>query len=182
MSTKRKFLWLGWVTLVGFSAVGVVLLYFIEDVPPLKVLQLDKVFTVATLYGAALGLLYGFFVNGISQTNLFKELMEGQRITIKNLQLSWLQMLFISFCAGFGEEVLFRAALQTWLGPWWATLIFIAVHGYFNPKSWKTMLPGILLFPFILWMAFGYQLYGLWFCVAAHTVYDLLMFYEARKS
>src|SRR5690554_7082925 len=101
---------------------------------------------------------------------------------LKNLKLNWADIIFMSFCAGFGEEILFRAGLQTWFGPWLTSFIFIAVHGYFSPTSLKKNALGILLFPFILLLSFAYEIFGLWFCVAAHFSYDLLMFMGDRKS
>ncbi|MBK7566807.1 MAG: CPBP family intramembrane metalloprotease [Bacteroidetes bacterium] len=43
-------------------------------------------------------------------------------------------MLFLSFCAGVGEELLFRGAIQPWLGIWLTALLFI-FYTDLNPKD-----------------------------------------------
>jgi len=182
MNQKSKFLLLGWVTLLVFPAVGLLLLFLFGSRPLLEVFEWQRIFSFPTLFGLAIGGVYAWLVVSLMDLKVFKPALKGQREIIQGLNLSLVQMVFISFCAGFGEEILFRAALQTWWGPWITTVVFIAAHGYLDPRSWEKMLPGILLFPFILFLAFGYEIYGLWFCVAGHFIYDLIMFLSVKKS
>lgn len=179
---KRKFFLLALITLLLFPSVGMLLLYFIEGKDFVEVLELNSLLRFSTMLGIGWGFLYGVGIMIISKIPRINELYDKQKNILKSLHLTWFHMAFVSFCAGFGEEVLFRAALQTWLGPWWTTLIFIAIHGYLDPRSWRKMLPGILLFPFILTIAFGYEKYGLWCCVGAHTAYDFAMFASMKLT
>lgn len=179
MRSKLPFHLLSWLTLIVFPAVGLLLLWFFDNrsIASLwSVFEIDNLSNPINLIGLELGLLYGAFVILISQLPIFNDLTDPQTHLLKSLNLNWADVIFISFCAGFGEEILFRASIQTWLGPWITTFIFIAVHGYFNIKPLKKSLMGILLFPFILIISFAYETFGLWFCVAAHFSYDLLMF------
>jgi membrane protease YdiL (CAAX protease family) len=176
MRGKTSFLILGLVTLLVFPLPALWALNYFESLPWLDVLQLDKVFAWPTLIGLEIGIVYALLVIIIGQAPLFDAISEPQERLLKSLNLNWGDILFISFCAGFGEEILFRAGIQTWLGPWWTSIIFIAVHGYFNPKSWRKSLYGVILLPFILVLAYGYDFYGLWFCIAAHFSYDLVLF------
>lgn len=140
------------------------------------VLELDKLYSPLTLLGLEFGLFYGIIVLIVSQAPLFKELSSPQTDLLKKIDFNWFDIFFISFCAGFGEEILFRAGIQTWLGPWITSLFFIAIHGYFSITSFKKNTLGLLLFPFILLLSFAYDAFGLWFCIAAHFAYDFLMF------
>lgn len=176
MRPKVQFHILSWVTLIVFPAIGLGLLWLFEDTDILSVFELDRFFSPLTLLGLEFGFIYGFFVIAVSQFPIFEEMSAPQVRMLKNLKLNWFDIIFISFCAGFGEEILFRAGLQTWLGPWITSILFIAVHGYFNPRSWKKSMLGLSLLPFILILSFAYEVFGLWFCVAAHFSYDLLMF------
>ncbi len=176
MRPKVQFHILSWITLLVFPAIGLTLLWFFEDIEIISVFEFDKFFSPFTLLGLEFGLIYGFLVIGVSQFPIFEEMSGPQMRMLKNLKLNWADIIFMSFCAGFGEEILFRAGLQTWLGPWLTTVLFIAIHGYFNPKSWRKSMLGVLLFPFILILSYAYEAFGLWFCVAAHFSYDLLMF------
>lgn len=179
MRSKLPFYFLSWVTLLVFPAIGLSLLWFFDNrsiESLVSVFEIGHLLNPINLIGIEFGLFYGFLVIVISQLPIFDDLKDPQTQIIKRLNLNWADIIFISFCAGFGEEVLFRVSLQTWLGPWLTSFIFIAIHGYFNIKTLKKSLIGILLFPFILIISFAYETFGLWFCVAAHFSYDLLMF------
>ncbi|HLV41809.1 MAG TPA: CPBP family intramembrane glutamic endopeptidase [Brumimicrobium sp.] len=182
MRPKTQFHILSLVTLLVFPAIGLTLLWFFEDIELLSVFELDRFFSSFTLLGLEFGFIYGFLVVGVSQFPIFEELSKSQSNMLRNLKLNWVDILFMSFCAGFGEEVLFRAGLQTWLGPWLTSFLFIAVHGYFNPTSWRKSAIGILVFPFIIILSYAYEAFGLWFCIAAHFSYDLLMFMGVMKQ
>lgn len=176
MRGKTSFLVLGLITLLIFPLPALWALNFFESKSILEILALNDVFSLRTLIGLEIGVFYALLVIIIGQAPIFDAISGPQERILKSLNLNWADILFISFCAGFGEEILFRAGIQTWLGPWWTSILFIAVHGYFNPKSWKKSLYGFILLPFILILSYGYDFYGLWFCIAAHFSYDLVLF------
>lgn len=176
MGNKFRFHVLGWITLLIFPAPAFWALGFFEGISFWEVLELDQLFSPLTLIGVQLGLFYALFILGVSQFPLFEEMSKKQEHLLHSLKLNWGDIIFISFCAGFGEEVLFRAGIQTWLGPWITSFLFIALHGYFHPLSWRKSIYGVVLLPFIILLSFAYETYGLWFCVGAHFSYDLLLF------
>jgi hypothetical protein len=182
MRLKVRFHLLGWITLLVFPTIGIWLLSYFEQINVLAVFELDAVFTPKLLLGLEFGVFYGLIILAVSQHPIFKAISNHQERMLKSLQLNWGDIIFMSFCAAFGEEILFRVSLQTWFGPWLTSIIFIAIHGYFNPRSFKKSLLGISLLPFILILAYGYEVLGLWFCIGAHFSYDLLMFQGALKS
>lgn len=176
MHPKLQFHLLGWITLLIFPGIGLWLLWYFNDISVIEVLELDDIFTPKLLLGLEFGLFYGLIILGVSQLDIFKEMSSHQERLFKSLNLNWVDIIFMSFCAAFGEEILFRAGIQTWLGPWLTSFLFIAVHGYFNPTSLRKSMLGVILFPFILIISYSYETLGLWFCIAAHFSYDLLMF------
>jgi hypothetical protein len=182
MQPKVQFHILGWITLLLFPAIAFLALNYFEDISYIAVLELEDILSPYTLLGLEFGLFYGLIIVAVSQFPIFQEMSSKQERPLKSLNLGWGDIIFMSLCAGFGEEILFRAGIQTWLGPWITSILFIAVHGYLNPTSLKKSIMGIVLFPFILALAFAYESLGLWFCVAAHFSYDLLMFRLAVKS
>ena len=95
---------------------------------------------------------------------------------IASMQLKIWQGLFLSFCAGFGEELLFRAGVQPFLGVVITSVLFIALHGYLNPFNLRFSLYGIIALPFILILSYGYVYFGLYFAIAAHFSYDAVLF------
>lgn len=182
MEVKGRFHLLGWITLVGFPLPALWALWYFEGIAPIEVLELDSITTPMTLIGLELGLFYALFIVAVSQLTVFQEMSKMQERLLRSLKLSWPDIIFMSLCAGIGEELLFRAGIQYWLGPWWTTLLFIALHGYFHPLSWRKSMYGVVLLPFILMLAYGYETYGLWFCIAAHFSYDLLLFSFLRTQ
>jgi membrane protease YdiL (CAAX protease family) len=176
MVPKVQFHLMGWITLVIFPAPALWALWKYADIHPWEVLALDQLSDPIVLVGLQFGVFYALLAIAVSQFSVFEEISVRQAQLLSQLQLNWWDIVFISFCAGFGEEILFRAGIQHWLGPWLTSIIFIAVHGYFHPLSWRKSLYGFLVLPFIVLLAFAYDFFGLWFCIAAHFSYDLLLF------
>jgi uncharacterized protein len=172
---KIQFHILAWITLLLFPVPALWALWYFEVSEPLEVLELDRFLDPLTLIGLQFGLFYALFALAVSQHPLFEEIPQPQLRMLKQLRLGWVDIIFISICAGVGEEILFRAGIQHWLGPWWTSIIFVAVHGYLHPLSWRKSLYGLLVMPFIFILAFAYDTFGLWFCIAAHFSYDLLL-------
>jgi membrane protease YdiL (CAAX protease family) len=167
---------MGWITLIVLPIPAFWALWYFEEWSILEVLSFHELSNPVILIGIELGLIYALFALAVSQHPYFEEMSYKQEQILKSLQLNWVDILFISLCAGIGEEILFRAGIQHWLGPWLTSLLFVALHGYINPLSLKKSLYGILIMPFVIILAFAYEAYGLWFCITAHFSYDLLLF------
>lgn len=95
---------------------------------------------------------------------------------IKDLNLQWYHILFYSFCAGLGEEILFRGAIQAYIHIWPTAIIFVLLHGYVNPKDLKTSIYGVFLI--LVSAGFGYMMkyWGIYAAMSAHFIYDVIMF------
>ena len=98
------------------------------------------------------------------------------------LNPSFLNILFYSFCAGVGEEVLFRAGIQPLIGIWPASMLFVFLHGYINPSNISLSIYGLFLI--IICSGFGYlfKFFGLTSVISAHFVYDVAMFSALRYA
>lgn len=108
---------------------------------------------------------------------IFKTIPLGIEQMVKNLKLNYVDAFFLSICAGIGEELLFRSGLQTFFGIWITSFLFVAIHGYFSLKKIKKSLYGLVILPFIIFIAYGYDHFGLWFSVSAHFAYDVVLFF-----
>lgn len=175
---------MGWITLIVFPIPAFWALWYFEGVSFFEVLSLHELTSPLILIGIEFGLIYALLALAVSQHPYFEEMSYKQEALLKSLKLNWIDIIFISLCAGIGEELLFRAGIQYWLGPWVTSLLFVAMHGYINPTSLKKSLYGLLILPFVIILAFAYETYGLWFCIAAHFSYDLLLFrvYTAQNK
>ena len=160
--SKSKVYLIGFITLLGFPAVGMAAWYFVEQKNPFLLLEWKAVFDLSSVYGLLFGATYALFALWLFKSALFKRE-------------------FLSVCAGFGEEILFRACIQYWIGPWVTAVLFVAIHGYLNPKNRSLFVYGLALVPFVLVLSFGYIEFGLWFSITAHFSYDLVLLFYYKK-
>lgn len=94
---------------------------------------------------------------------------------MKELRLKLFDRIQISLFAGFGEEILFRAALQPIMGIWLTSLLFVGLHGYFRFNSLKHILFGGMMFFLSAGLGLLYEYSGLLAAMTAHAVYDFVM-------
>ena len=94
---------------------------------------------------------------------------------IRPLQLSSKDIVVISLCAGVGEELFFRGALQHFFGVWPVAIVFVAIHGYLNPFSWRLSLYGLFMTLTIAGLGFMTESLGLVTAMAGHTVIDIYL-------
>lgn len=179
---KKSLYLLGLVTLLIFPIPALWALWFFEDISPWTILSLDTILTGKTLLGLEFGILYACIAMLAFQNKWIKREIEKQQNTLRDLRLNLFDKLFLSFCAGFGEELLFRSGMQHWAGVWITSIFFIAIHGYFNPKKKGIFLYGIILLPFILALGFSLEKMGIWFAIAAHFSYDLILFIQSDEE
>ena len=174
---KKQTIYLfGWITLVVFPIPTFLILGYIENKSFNELSELNSILELKSIIGILFGVIYALIALKFLQSSVFEALPDRIEKSIKALNLNMLDMVFLSLCAGIGEELLFRVGVQYYLGPWLTAFIFVAIHGYFNPFNWRKSLYGVIVFPFILLISFAYENYGLWFCIAAHFSYDLVLF------
>lgn len=128
--------------------------------------------------GIAYGLLGGYLGWLLIKSKWLNQSLNKYARLISDLDLNIHEIIFISFCAGFGEEVLFRGSLQHYWGIWITAVIFVAIHGYLNPKDWRISVYGVFMTLVIAGMGYGYEYMGLWFSIFAHFAVDVILLYK----
>ena len=104
---------------------------------------------------------------------------------ISRVDLSGWNPLWISLCAGVGEELLFRGALQPLAGLWVTSLIFTVVHfqtGQFRRMNrWKAL---YAFFVFVVSLGLGAECVriGLIAAIVTHTVVDIIALTSLRAA
>ena len=101
------------------------------------------------------------------------------------LDLTGLNPLWIALAAGFGEELLFRGALQPVLGIWATSVLFVLAHiqAYrFNGLNKRVVIQSLGLFA--VSVVFGYiaQYVGLIAVIIVHTTMDIVGLYTIRRA
>lgn len=173
---------MGWITLLVFPIPAFIALYFFADRSLIDFFELQSLTLQNIVMGTAIGTLYALFIEVFEHTSLFKSIPMKVDELVKSMNLSWKDALFLSICAGIGEELLFRCGVQFFLGPIFTSIIFVAAHGYLNPFNWRQSLYGIVVLPLTFLLAYGYEYVGLWFSIFIHIAYDFTIFTSYIKD
>jgi len=165
---------LGLLTLVGFSLIGLVIRYFFSDEVWYELFLADDVIS-QTIYGSIYGIIAAMVAWRLINIPYLKNVKGFYSQIISELDITKWEVVFISFCAGIGEEILFRGAIQEYLGIWITSILFVAIHGYLNPKNMPVTVYGIYMTLIIVVLGWAYEEIGLYACIAAHTVIDIIL-------
>ena len=111
--------------------------YYGEGQNLYEIFQVQKIKLIPIGYGLEFGIVYAFFASILLKSSIFSELPINLEKLISSMKITRIDALFISFCAGFGEEILFRTGMQHYLGILITSIVFVAIHGYLNPLNWK---------------------------------------------
>jgi hypothetical protein len=127
------------------------------------------------LLGSAFGLLAALAGWAIIE----RPFMRPIKARYTNLIAPWIgsrtDRVLVSFAAGIGEEIFFRGAVQHWLGIPITAVLFVAIHGYLDPRDFRISAYGafmVLVMLAVGWMAMHW---GLVAPMAAHTVIDIVL-------
>ena len=167
---------MGLVTLIVFPIPTFIVLPWLNDISIASIFQLENLSVFKVGIGIQLGAVYAFLALLFMQAPIFEDMPNRVDKVVRDMRLNLFDCIFLSLCAGIGEELLFRSGVQYYLGPLITSIIFVAIHGYLNPFNWKKSLYGFIVLPFILLISYGFITFGLWFAIAAHFAYDLVLF------
>ena len=101
---------------------------------------------------------------------------------LKPFQLRFSDILFISCCAGIGEELLFRASIQPFLGVWLTALVFVALHGYLSVHNWPLSIYGIYMVFVAAGLGYLFQETGILAAIFGHVAVDVALLLFIRSS
>lgn len=178
MEIKKSTLYLLCIlTLIGFPLLAYIILlffddaYFFEDIFSSKTSYLKQII-IGLFYGCTIGA-FGIWIikNKIGQPvrSMLKQVLGETKVT-------WLDVICFSLCAGIGEEIFFRGALQHFIGIWPTAIFFIAIHGYLSLSNWQKAIYGTFMVVIVAGMGYLNNYFGIWAAIIAHFVYDVFMF------
>lgn len=174
--SKKRFYQLALFTLYGFGLIAWILIEWVHKIP-FKSIFLNG----WDWYSQILtGLLFGVSASIIAIFIIKRDFFEKPRKLFVNLigglKLNYSDIIFISLCAGIGEELLFRGAIQPWLGIWLTAFVFVLLHGYLNPKNWKMSFYGIFMVIISAGFGYLYEYTGILSAITAHFIIDVILF------
>ena len=182
MLSKKTIMLLALGTLVVFGGVGALLIPYVRDMKFLEFMSgIEKYWLQLTI-----GIIFGIITAKAGwQIIELPKLADTKTFfinLIKPLKLNSGQIIFISICAGVGEELLFRGAVQPMLGIWITSILFVLLHGYLNPFNLPLTLYGIYMVLVIGVMGLMTEYFGILAAMIAHTLIDIILLRELSMS
>jgi membrane protease YdiL (CAAX protease family) len=133
-----------------------------------------------------LGVAGGFVLSGMTwlmgQWKYLDDVNFDYTLRLGIFNFSFQEILFLSFCAGVGEEIVFRGMIQPWLGILTTSFMFIALHGYLSYSSWPKVIFGLILFAVGTLLGILGAYVGLLAAIVAHILYDIVAFQRIQAE
>jgi len=185
MLKKTILLRLAIATLIGMPLVAIVVDRFSETVNLQLAITGDSNFGGQFLWGSLAGLAIAVGAHVLIASPLLNKVNSSYARMLGRFRLTLSEIVLISICAGVGEEMLFRGAVQPFLGIPVTSVLFVAIHGYLNPRDWRLSIYGAFMTLGIAWLGYLAETRGLMSAMIAHTlidVYLLLYMQHTAKS
>jgi len=174
---------LGILTLVFFGVGGFLLIEYGQDKSFIHVMKQGLPIASQLLVGLTTGLTASAIAVWIISRSFFDAELAYYNELINQLGLNYSEIIFLSLCAGIGEELFFRGGIQPFLGIWWTSILFVALHGYLNPRNWRISFYGLVMVGIIAGFGYLFRYIGIFSAMAAHTVLDVVLFvYMSRNK
>ncbi len=179
--SRRALFFLATLTLFGFSAVGLIIVLVFQGRSIEDLFTGQFSYTLQVLYGCAFGLGNALISISIIQRPVFSEVRTFFSRLFTALDVSFLDIFYLSLAAGVGEELLFRGGVQYYLGIWITAFVFILLHGYLDPRRGSWMLLGVYMIVMSAGLGYLYEYCGLISAMVAHGFYDLIVISHYRR-
>ena len=138
--SRELFMRMGLLTLLVPLVIVSILYYFnaTEFMIPVIIGKMSLLFQIG------IGVAGGFVLSGMTwlmgQWKYLDDVNFDYTLRLGIFNFSFQEILFLSFCAGVGEEIVFRGMIQPWLGILTTSFMFIALHGYLSYSSWQKVI------------------------------------------
>lgn len=169
-------------TLVIFGGLGLAFIPFVRETDAFNYLLGVKPLWLQLLAGLMLGIVTAkagwqiVLMPRLKKTKIFFTSI------IKPLELTILEIILISICAGVGEELFFRGVVQPLLGVWATSVLFVLLHGYLNPFNLPLTLYGLYMVLVIGVIGLFAEYLGIVSSIIAHSVIDYVLLNELSKA
>lgn len=169
-------------TLVGFPLLGLGInaIFHIVSLQDLYASQIGYGYEI--ILGVPLGILFAALGWKLVKSSWMKGAYDDIEMKIKQFELTLPDIIFISLCAGIGEEILFRGVIQPAFGVWLTSVVFVGIHGYLRPDQWRRSLYGVYMTLVIAVMGYMRIYWGLTSAIVAHATVDMVLFYYTFQS
>ncbi|PCH68411.1 MAG: hypothetical protein COC01_03880 [Bacteroidetes bacterium] len=179
--SRKKFMQICYLFTLGLIVFSTILLNLFHDQTLLQIFEKGVAFWMQTIHGVVFGTLAATIMIGLMQIKFFSEVGTFFEDLLQSIQLRTFDIFAISLCAGISEELFFRATIQPWLGVWITSILFIALHGYLDPRKWKLAIVGCVMVLVAAGLGYLFIFAGIMAAIIAHMVFDLIMLFYYLK-
>ncbi len=183
MVKKTILLRLALATLIGMPLAAIVVDRFSDTVNLQLAITGDGKYAEQLGIGTMAGLVIAVGAHLLIASPLLNNVNTSYVRMLGRFRLTLSEILLISLCAGVGEEMLFRGAVQPFLGIPITSIFFVAIHGYLNPRDWRLSIYGLAMTVGIAWLGYLADSRGLLSAIIGHTIIDVyLLIYLQRTA
>ena len=182
MISKKTILVLALATLVVLGGLGLLITPYVRGIGIVEFLAGPERIWLQVLSGIVIGFITakaGWQIVELPMLRNTKQFFSG---LIGPLKLDTAQIIFISICAGVGEELFFRGAIQPVLGVWFTSILFVLLHGYLNPFNFPLTIYGIYMVLVVGVLGLLTEHFGILTAMIAHTLIDIVLLKELSAS
>ena len=180
--TKKQIRLLAAATLVVMGGLGLIFIPQARNMSLINYLKGPTAIWIQVLLGTAIGWLIALTAWQIVSLPYLNDTRAFFSNLFRPYRLTWIDILFISFCAGVGEELLFRGVIQAYLGISWTAIIFVFLHGYLNPFNRPLSLYGLFMVLAIAIIGYMAERIGIMAACIAHFWVDVFLLTKLTKS
>jgi len=173
---KKAFILLAILSLLVMSPIGLALAVFLQEKSIFDLFFSSNFSWMAQiLIGTAYGIAGAAIATSLVKIPFFEPVKSFFGETFKGVQLSVFDILLISVCVGIGEELLFRAGIQPFLGVWMTSIVFVIAHGiYLDPRRMPFFVIGLFMILLSSGLGYLFEYVSITAAIVAHAVYDAI--------
>ncbi len=169
-------------SLLVFSVLGIFLTDWAREPAVSDFLWGKKPMWIQLLSGIAVGFSAALAAWWWIQQPFMAQVHDKYVQLFQSFRLSISDIVIISLSAGIGEELFFRGAIQPFLGVIWTAILFVALHGYLNPRDWRMASYGVLMTLIIVALGYMTEMIGIVSAMTAHVMIDLFLLFKLMNS
>jgi uncharacterized protein len=169
-------------TLIGMPLIAVIIDFFSDTVHLPSTLMGVEPLWKQLVVGISLGISSAAVAHVVLSLPFMRAINTKYVNMFSQFKLGWNEILFVSFCAGVGEEILFRGAIQPLIGIILTSIFFVAIHGYLNPKEWRISVYGFTLTLVICALGYASKNIGILSAIIAHFMIDVWLLHLLQRN
>lgn len=182
MVRKKIIMQLALATLIVMPLIAIIIDHFSDEVSLSVSLTGVQAWWLQLTLGIVTGLVIAIIAQWIISTPMMEKVNARYANMLGRFHLTVSEIAFVSVCAGVGEEILFRGAIQPILGVVFTAFIFVAIHGYISPRNWRLSIYGFYMTVAMIGIGILAERSGLIAAIISHAVIDIYLLFMLQRS